>query len=265
MSDDNELQDITGPLYQQYESLILQRDQLKKEAGSIWTAYLKIFGQLLTESFRLQVDCIRKKKEISFIMRAINSGSVLNMDEMKEQIETEMTLFQQSLDDLMEDARDSLVARISDADTVRKVRQLYRSIAKQIHPDIYPEAMQNETIRDLWARAEEAYAANDLKALTEISVLVQKVLHGGSIPAADLSSRELQQKISDLKEEIHTIRTTDPYCLGALLENPEETSRKEEELKQEIEDYQKYFEELSNTADQLLAQPGLRIVWSYRQ
>ena len=31
MSDDNELQDITGPLYQQYESLILQ----KETAGSL--------------------------------------------------------------------------------------------------------------------------------------------------------------------------------------------------------------------------------------
>ena len=52
--------------YQKYEELLLKRDQLNKDAGSIHTAYMKEFGELLLENFELKIDCIKKKKMIAY-------------------------------------------------------------------------------------------------------------------------------------------------------------------------------------------------------
>ena len=41
--------------YKKYEELLLKRDQLNKEAGSLNTAYVKEFGELLLKDFELKV------------------------------------------------------------------------------------------------------------------------------------------------------------------------------------------------------------------
>lgn len=62
-----ELVNITAERYQEYERQILLRDQLRKEAAGTWLLYMKTFGERMTESFRLKVECIRIKKEIHHI------------------------------------------------------------------------------------------------------------------------------------------------------------------------------------------------------
>ena len=57
--------------YKKYEELLLKRDQLNKEAGAIHTLYIKEFGELLLEDFELKVECIKKKKQISYCQAAI--------------------------------------------------------------------------------------------------------------------------------------------------------------------------------------------------
>ena len=57
-----------------YEDLLIKRDILKKEAGSYMTAYICEFGQLITEVFEAEVECIRKKKSIAFCQTAVNRG-----------------------------------------------------------------------------------------------------------------------------------------------------------------------------------------------
>ena len=37
--------------YEEYENLLLERDQVKKEAGQIWTVYLQVFGKLISDNY----------------------------------------------------------------------------------------------------------------------------------------------------------------------------------------------------------------------
>ena len=46
----------------EYEELLLKRDQLFRESGSYMTAYTQEFGDMITANFELKVECIKKKK-----------------------------------------------------------------------------------------------------------------------------------------------------------------------------------------------------------
>ena len=65
---------IQNSRYDEYEALLLERDQLEREAGAIWTAYIKEFGQLMTDVFEEKVECIRRKKMIAYYQKAAELG-----------------------------------------------------------------------------------------------------------------------------------------------------------------------------------------------
>ena len=48
-----------------YEELLLRRDNLRKQAENYNLAYIREFGDLIEEEFRIKIECIRKKKEIA--------------------------------------------------------------------------------------------------------------------------------------------------------------------------------------------------------
>lgn len=256
-----ELVNITAERYQEYEQQLLLRDQLRKEAAGTWLLYMKTFGEKMTESFRLKVDCIRIKKEIGFIMQSVNTGKTLRMDEMQEHIQREMQEYQEKLEQLVQDAEDGLNAKISTEYTSRKVRKLYRSIARMIHPDMHPETANDAELMNLWQRTERAYAANDLREMEELYILAQKAREGEHIPGISFTVEELEKKIEELKKEIHHIRTTDPYCYIDLLSDENAVQEKIEELQQEIDEYENYRTQLEEMKNQLLETSGLHIIW----
>ncbi len=252
----NDLTDVTTPLYEEYEQLIVERDQLRKEAGSIWAAYLRTFGKLMTESFQAKIECIRKKKTISYVMRVVNSGENINLVNINKAVQTEMGAYEKQLDELLKASKESLKAKISTEYTVRKVKQIYRRIANMIHPDVYPEAQNDETIRNLWKRTQEAYHENDLKSMEELYVLVQKAVKGMTIPLVSYTPDQLKKKISDLKIETDTIKTTDPYRYKDILEDDTLVSAKTKELNEEIKSYKSYLKELDDSLTSLLKENG---------
>ena len=66
-----------------YEALLLERDQLEKEADSIWIAYVQEFGELEAKLFERKIDSIRRKKAIAFAQQRINRGEAIDPEEMK--------------------------------------------------------------------------------------------------------------------------------------------------------------------------------------
>lgn len=256
-----ELVNITAERYQEYERQILLRDQLRKEAAGTWLLYMKTFGERMTESFRLKVECIRIKKEIGFIVQSVNAGKTLRMDEMEAHVQREMQEYQKKLDQLVQNAEDGLNAKISTEYTTRKVRKFYRSIARMIHPDMHPETADDAELMNLWQRTERAYAANDLREMEELYILAQKARGGEHVPGISFTVEELEKKIEELKKEIHLIRTTDPYCYIELLADENAVREKSEELQQEIDEYEGYRTQLEETKNQLLETSGLHIIW----
>ena len=66
--------------YEVYEALLLDRDQARKEAGQAWTAYMSLFGHLITQLYEEKVECVKCKKALSYCQQAINHGGRLDSE-----------------------------------------------------------------------------------------------------------------------------------------------------------------------------------------
>ena len=79
--------------YDEYEALLLERDQLSKEAGQIWTAYVQTFGQLMTDVYEEKIECIKARKTIAFYQRALNHGGVVDQEALDSWLDREMSAY----------------------------------------------------------------------------------------------------------------------------------------------------------------------------
>lgn len=248
-------------LYNKYEELLLKRDQLYKEACSIETSYVKEFGDLLLKDFELKVECIKKKKMISYCQAAINRGKAIDVQDMNEQIERSMAMYNAQLKQMLASKEDADNSKVSPSYKVERAKRIYRRLAKTIHPDINPEAAANEQIRELWERIVIAYHANDDEELDNLEVLVMKVLKDNGDIVTEPVIDDIEERIEKLEREINDITTTEPYTYISLLSDDKKVTAKKEELNKEIEEYKAYSTELSEVLQKLLLEGGAAITW----
>ncbi|MCF0122562.1 MAG: hypothetical protein HUJ67_00450 [Ruminiclostridium sp.] len=247
-------------VYEKYEKLLLERDALRKEAGSCLTAYIKEFGEFITKVFEKKIDCISRKKSIAFCQAAVNRGEPVNASELQNYIETTMREYNAQLAQMIEEYREAQkVGTSTEYDCIRS-KLLYRRIAKLIHPDISPKAWEYPEIADLWNRTLTAYGLNDAEELTAIEVLVHKALDDHGFEPGELVLENLDERIAQLEEEISKIISTDPYRYKDLLEDAAAVAEKKRALEEEYASYARYADELEKTLKQLLMR-GVIIEW----
>lgn len=223
-----------------YERLLFRRDRLLKEAQQYLDLYLHEFGELLTELFRLKVSCIEKKKVIAFCLTRINRGIRIDMNEMTAYIDNQMAAFRQQLADLTRSAeacREIIPAPEAD---VLKVKSLYRSIAKKIHPDLCAFTADNEELQTLWNAVVIAYKGNNREKIEELSVQIDSVLRKLGQDIEDTVIPDIGSKIQALEKEIETIITTDPYQYQEILSDSTLVREKKQNLERVITEYTEY-------------------------
>ncbi len=245
--------------YEEYENLLLQRDQLSKEAGQIWTAYLKRFGQLISDSYKEKVECIKCKKIIAYYQSALNHGGAVDSAAMQKYLEQEMAAYYLNLKEMIRDTETAKNAERSTAYEVQRSKTLYRRLAKLVHPDINPDTDRSEILKQLWQRIVIAYHHNDVKDLAEREVLTRKALNDLGAGNVKVDIPDIEEKIYALKAEIVAIIHSEPYSLSYLVEDEDAAKKKESELKEELESYQKYHKELDAVILQMLQGGGLKI------
>ena len=245
--------------YTEYENLLLERDQLSKEAGQVWTVYLQMFGKLISDNYEEKLECIKCKKTIAYYQVALNKGGTVDAAAMERYLEQEMAEYYVNLRRMLKENEEAKNAGTSTPYEVERAKTLYRRLAKLIHPDINPETDHSEELQELWNRILIAYHHNDVKELAELEVLVRKVLK-------DLGADEVKVDIPDIEEKIDTIRVeidqiihSEPYCLRYLVEDEDAAKKKKAELQEELESYQKYHRELNSIILQMLQSGGLKI------
>ena len=245
--------------YTEYENLLLERDQLEKEAGQIWTAYLKMFGKLISDNYEEKLECIKCKKTIAYYQAALNQGGTVDAAAMEKFLEQEMAEYYANLHRMLQENESAKNAGTSTPYEVERAKTLYRRLAKLIHPDINPETDQSEELQELWNRTLIAYHHNNVKELAELEVLVRKVLKELGAEAVTVDIPDIEDKIDSVKTEIDQITHSEPYTLRYLVEDEETAEKKRAELQEELESYQKYHKDLNNIILQMLQSGGLKI------
>ena len=172
-----------------------------------------------------------------------------------------MAAYYANLKRMTEDNERCRKAGRSSAYEVKRSKTLYRHLAKLLHPDMHPETDRNAELLELWQRILTAYGMNDVKALSELEVLVRKALSERGEEMVRIEVPDIAQRIGELKAEVEEILHTEPYTYGQLLDDEEAVTRKTKELTQELEEYRRYGRELEDIIHGILEGGGITLQW----
>ena len=229
---------------ERYKELLLKRDSLAKEAYLFQIAYIKEFGDLITECFEAKIACIEKKKIIAYCQKLLNKGLKPNQADIDKMIDETMKDYYQQLKDMLADNKRLKKESYISEYELKKIKNIYYRIAKLIHPDMNPSLKDDEQAKELWNRTVVAYECNQLKDIEELEVLVNEYLESINYKTNDMDIPDIDEKIYKLNEEIANIRGTDPYQYKYLLSDVDAVEEKKESIKAEKQDYEEYAKEL---------------------
>ena len=235
---------VKNASYAKYEEVLLRRDNLRKTAENYHLEFIRVFGDLITDSFRLKIECIRKKKMIAYCQQLVNQGKEINRNALTAHIEKQMLQYRKELDSMLADVKAVKNSKLVSPMDIQKIKKLYYALVKLIHPDLHPELADDEVLKDYWQRIVIAYNYNCLKDLEELDMLVRTHLEEKGVSVSELEVEGIDEKIIKVEQEIEEIITTNPYLYGLFLKDQGEIARKKQEYKDEIQSYQKYSEQL---------------------
>ncbi len=246
--------------YARYEELLLRRDKLKKEAHILQGQFMKEFGDLITAVFQKKIDCIQKKKTISYCQAAINRGTPVDMNALQIQISKEMEEYQKQLQQMInENDAAHQMTTISPGD-VAKIKKLYHKLAKILHPDINPKTGEIPELLTLWHMVVVSYQSNSLKELEEAEILVNRALKEYDISDLQITIPDMEDRIAKVEEEIYEIKENNPYQYKYLLADKELMEEKRNSLQSELKEYEEYDKELDTILTQMMGS-GVNFTW----
>ena len=89
-------------LIEELGNLLVRRDRLCKEAETYRILYTQEFGELIVANFELKIECIGKRKAISYCRRRMNRGLAVDVRRMQAELDEEMKLYYVQLHDMIE-------------------------------------------------------------------------------------------------------------------------------------------------------------------
>lgn len=243
---------ICGGDYMQYEALLLRRDSLKKDALQWQDEYIRIFGELVMETYKAQVECIKLKKSIAFCQTERNHGRKPDSSSLDRHISAVMAEYYERLREMADENKACRDAKSVPEHDVLKLKKIYRDIAKKLHPDISPLTVKYPELLELWYRLVTAYNCNSLKEAQEVATLINGFLERSGEDHFEMTIPDINEKIAALEAEIQQIISTAPYNYKDLLCNEELVEEKKQSLKEELETYSDYAAQLRIILDELL-------------
>ena len=213
----NSAEKMTKALMEEYESLLLKRDRLLKESDSVMMAYIKEFGDLISDNFRLKIKCIKKKKMISYCKRRINRDLPINIAHMNEEIEAEMKNYYAEMKNYYAEMK-HYYAEMKHYYTAQKDTLYNNRISKK--PQGVSEHRLAQEIPD---------PCPDLCS----APCLEKI----SVP-------ELEEKIFSTERQINDILNSEPYIYIEILEDEGKKEAYKEQLLEEKKDFKDYLKRL---------------------
>lgn len=192
----------TNYLINLYRSLIIERDELKKQAEENQKDNYQTYGDLYKEYYGLLVECIFFKKRISYCQRCKNHHIKIYKEELEDYMDAVKEDYMHELEELRSHKK-RIKQHLSDED-MKQAKKIFKRIIKRIDQDSL-----------LWERAIESYRYNNLNDLKDIEMLVD---YERQSIRKNLDNPYLSIQIERLKKEIESIKNKAPKITREYLE-----------------------------------------------
>lgn len=192
----------TNYLINLYRSLIIERDELKKQAEENQKDNYQMYADLYKEYYGLMVECIFFKKRIAYCQRCKNHHIKIYKEELEDYMNAVKEDYMHELEELRSHKK-RIKQHLSDED-MKQAKKIFKRIIKRIDQDSL-----------LWERAIESYRYNNLNDLKDIEMLVD---YERQSIRKNLDNPYLSIQIERLKKEIESIKNKAPKITREYLE-----------------------------------------------
>lgn len=192
----------TNYLINLYRSLIIKRDELKKQVEENQKDNYQMYADSYKEYYSLMVECILLKKRIAYCQRCKNHHIKIYKEELEGYMDAVKEDYMHELEKLRTHKK-IVKQHLSDED-MKQAKKIFKRIIKRIDQD-----------HPLWERALESYRYNNLNDLKDIEMLVD--YEKQSIrKKSDMTY--LTTQIERIKKEIESIENRNPKITKEYLE-----------------------------------------------
>lgn len=192
----------TNYLINLYRSLIIKRDELKKQAEENQKYNYQMYDDLYKEYYGLMVECIFLKKRIAYCQRCKNHHIRIYKEELEGYMDVVKEDYMHELEELRTHKK-RVKQYLSDED-MKRAKKIFKRIIKRMNQD-----------RPLWKRALESYRYNNLNDLKDIEMLVD---YERQSIRKNLDIIYLATQIERIKKEIESYENREPLPREEFLE-----------------------------------------------
>lgn len=185
-----------------YRSLIIKRDELKKQVEENQKDNYQMYADSYKEYYSLMVECIFLKKRIAYCQRCKNHHIKIYKEELEGYMDAVKEDYMHELEELRTHKK-IVKQHLSDED-MKQAKKIFKRIIKRIDQD-----------HPLWERALESYRYNNLNDLKDIEMLVD---YDTQSIRKKLDMTYLTTQIERIKKEIESIENRNPKITKEYLE-----------------------------------------------
>ena len=223
--------------------LLLERDELQFViCKNIETEYMLKLGSIEYKAYEAQCAALRLKRKIDLIQAKKNRQEKIIISAIEETLDEEFAEYQKQLDEQIDKVNAAIKrskAEVLSDEENKKLKKLYRKIAKALHPDINPDVSEAQV--QLFDNAVSAYKSGDLGTLRIISEMVGNnplpEQHKDAMTQLVEERERLEGLLESIRESIENIKSEYPYTMKDILEDTKKTEQKKQELESVIEQY----------------------------
>lgn len=185
-----------------YRSLIIKRDELKKQVEKNQKDNYQMYADSYKEYYSLMVECIFLKKRIAYCQRCKNHHIKIYKEELEGYMDAVKEDYMHELEKLR--THKKIVKQHLNDEDMKQAKKIFKRIIKRINPQ-----------HSLWERAVESYRYNNLNDLKDIEMLVD---YDTQSIRKNLDMTYLTTQIERIKKEIESIENRNPKITKEYLE-----------------------------------------------
>ena len=255
LTDIQKLKEELNTLNEEYIKLYEKMEDLKKEKEYLESLYMCKLGALIFLRFENEIKYRRLKKKLILIVKSKNKGEEINIEEIEAALEEELAEFYKNLEELrdnLKNSREFLELPTLTDEEAKKVKEIFRDLAKILHPDVNKNL--SEEMMELWLKVKEDYENNDLMTLIILEGIVKhnEIKEDIKVTSIEENIVVLKKKINDLKEFIDEEENSFPLNIKELIDDNEYIKDKKQDITDDIREYERMIAEIEKSICEVL-------------